>query len=232
MRDTRQPAIASDRSGKFLDAVLIGLPDALTSLWCLWVWIDPLALGADAVKCVVLMMLLEFILLNATGFFSALQFMIELGRRARITMLLALCAIYLALVAGFAIQFHAVWPYVAFGWLAAGKLAWIARNRRRGFNEQMWIMGAWAVSVVAYLGAIGIGVSENLPRFGITPAVVAMLRLPVHGEWADTPHKAVASAVFYFAAVAIFKWLYVAIRTNQPSRAGRADCDSIAIGDA
>jgi hypothetical protein len=31
----------------------------------------------------------------------------------------------------------------------------------------------------------------------------------------------VASAVIYFAAVAIFKWLYVAVRKIQPDRAKR-----------
>ena len=56
---------------------------------------------------------------------------------------------------------------------------------------------------------------------GIVPAIVPSLHLPSGGEWLDTPHKAVASAVFYFAAVAIFKWLYVAIRKNQPDRTQR-----------
>ncbi|MEO7478788.1 MAG: hypothetical protein ABIT64_06120 [Lysobacteraceae bacterium] len=230
MHDTQQ-SVSEVGTGKFLDAALIGLPDAFTSLWCLWVWVNPLALGPEAVKCVVLMMLLEFILLNATGFFSALPFMIKFGRHVRNAMLLGLCAIYLVLIAGFASQFQTVWPYFAFGWLAASKLAWITRNRRRGFNEQMWVMGAWAISMVAFLGAIGISVSESLPQFGITPDVVAMLHLPVHGEWADMPHKAVASAVFYFAAMAIFKWLYIVIRTNQPSRGDRAQGDAFAIED-
>ncbi len=172
-------------------------------------------------RCVVLMMLLEFILLNATGFFTALQFMAELGRRTRLAMFVGLCAIYLLFVAGFASQFHEVWPYFTFAWLALGKLAWIVRNRRCGMNEQMWLMGTWAVSVVAYLGAVGFGVTQNLPRLGITAAIVPLLHLPSGGEWVDTPHKAVASAVIYFAAVAIFKWLYVAVRKIQPDRAKR-----------
>lgn len=230
MHDTQQSETGIG-TGKFLDAALIGLPDALTSLWCLWVWIIPLALGVETVKCVVMMMLLEFILLNATGFFSALPFMLKFGRRTRNAMLLGLCAVYLVLIAGFAAQFQAIWPYFAFGWLAASKLAWITRNRRRGFNEQMWVMGAWAISMVAFLGAIGISVSESLPQLGITPAVVAMLHLPVHGDWVDTPQRAVASAVFYFAAMAVFKWLYIVIRSNQPSRAHRAYRDASAIED-
>ena len=226
----RSPAVPS-RSNRALDAVLIGLPDAITSVCCLWVWIHPFALGTDAVKCVVLMMLMEFILLNATGFFTAIPFMIDLGRTTRFAMLLGLCLVYLTLIAGFAIPFHAVWPYFTFGWLAAAKLAWIARNRRVTSGEQMWLTGTWAVSVVAYLGAVGIGVTQDLPHLGIVPAIVPSLHLPSGGgEWMDTPHKAVASAVFYFAAVAIFKWLYVAFRKNQPVRGQDTDVDSDSAG--
>lgn len=204
------------RLGGLLDATLIGLPDAVTSSWCLWVWINPLALGADAVKGVVLMMLLEFILLNATGFFTAIPFLIGMGRRTRIVILLGLCGVYLLLVTAFARPFHAIWPFVAFGWLALGKLVWIVRNRRVSGGEQRRLMGAWAFSVTAYLGAVGAGVTLALPRLGITANIVPSLHMPGGGAWVDTPHEAVASAVLYFAALALFKWFYVAIRKANP----------------
>ena len=185
-----------------------------------------MALGSEAVKCVVLMMLMEFILLNATGFFTAIPFMIDLGRGIRSAMLLGLCGLYLALIAAFATQFHAIWPYFTFGWLAATKLGWIARNRRVSSDEQMWLIGTWAISVVAYLGAVGVGMTQTLPRLGITAAIVPSLHLSGGGEWVDAPHKAVASAVFYFAAVAVFKWLYVAIRKAQPALSAAARATS------
>jgi len=198
------------------DVLLAGAPDAVTSCWCLFVWMYPLACGNDAVKGVVLMMLMEFILLNATGFFTAIPFMIDLGRSTRIAMLLGLCLVYLLLIAGFALPFHAVWPFFAFGWLAFGKLVWILRNRRVNDNDQMWLMGGWAFSVAAYLGAVGAGVTLNLPALGIVPAIVPSLHMPGGGEWMDTPHKAVAAGVFYFAALALFKWLHAALRRANP----------------
>jgi len=215
---------------RLLDAALIGLPDAVTSAWCLWVWLHPLAFDASAVRCVVLMMLMEFLLLNATGFFTAIPFMVELPRSVRATMIVGLAVIYFALVWAFASPFHAFWPYLAFGWLAAGKLAWIVRNRRVTGSEHTWLTGTWAVSVVAYLGAVGIGELHSLPTFGIVPSILPSLHLP-GGEgwvsqpgnagWLAAPHKAVAAAVFYFGAVGIFKWLYVMIRKNQPGRSRR-----------
>jgi hypothetical protein len=203
---------------RLLDAMLIGFPDAVTSLWCLWVWIDPMALGSEAVKCVVLMMQMEFILLNATGLFTAIPFMFAFGRSVRNAMLFGLCGLYLALVGWFGMKLEVVWPFFAFGWLALAKLAWIVRNRRVCYSEQTWLKGTWAVSLVVYLGVVGISVTQSLPRLGIVPAIVPSLHLSGGSAWYDTPHEAVASAVFYFAAMAIFKWLYVAIRKSQPSR--------------
>ena len=86
-------APAGRGSAALVDAACIGLPDAITALWCLWAWIHPLAFGPETVKCVVLMMLMEFILLNATGFFTVIPFMLDLGRSVRLGMLAMLCAI-------------------------------------------------------------------------------------------------------------------------------------------
>lgn len=217
MQDIPMPSSTSSRGGRSLDTLLAGVPDAITSCWCLLVWIDPLRVGADTVKGVVLMMLMEFILLNATGFFTAIPFMVALGRRIRLAMLLGLCAVYLVLIAAFATPFHALWPYAAFGWLALAKVIWILRNRRVNGNDQMWLMGGWAYSVAAYLAAVGAGVTLRLPVLGIVPAIVPSLHMPGGGEWMDNPHKAVASGVFYFAALAMFKWFHAALRKANPN---------------
>jgi hypothetical protein len=224
MRDDGRPV--PGLGTRLLDAALIGLPDAVTSAWCLWVWIHPMAFGAETVKCVVMMMLMEFLLLNATGFFTAIPFMIDLNRGMRAVLLFVLCAVFFVMIGAFASQFHAIWPYFAFGWLAAGKLAWVVRNRRVTSNEQTWLTGSWAISLVAYLGSAGISVTQRLPTLGIVPAIVPSLQLSGPGDWFASPHKAVASAVFYFAAVAIFKWMYVAIRKNQPGRSRRGGEDA------
>jgi hypothetical protein len=221
MIEDRRTPVDADRSGRLLDTLLIGLPDAVTAGWCLFVWIHPLALGADTVKSVVLMILMEFILLNATGFFTAIPFMLDLSRGVRSAMLLGLCAIYTALILAFALPFHALWPFFAFGWLAVSKLAWVIRNRRVSGDEQLWLMGAWAFSVVAYLGAVGAGVMLAVPQFGITADVLPSLNLPHGGEWVDTPHKAVASATIYFAALALFKWMCAILRKFYPDRRRR-----------
>lgn len=221
MPEDRRTPVDTSRSGRLLDTLLIGLPDAVTAAWCLFVWIHPLTMGTDTVKSVVLMLLMEFILINATGFFTAIPFMLDLSRGARSAMLLGLCAIYAVLIFGFTSQFHAVWPFFAFAWLALGKLSWVIRNRRVSGDEQMWLMGAWAFSVVAYLGAVGAGVLLQVPELGISANILPALDLPHGGEWLDTPHKAVASATIYFAAMALFKWMCAVLRKFYPDRRRR-----------
>ncbi len=218
MHATGMSPATPSRAGRLLDALLIGLPDAVTSGFCLWVWISPFAFVADAVKTVLLMLVMEFILLNATGLFSAIPFVIAMGRRTRRTLLFVLAAIYLLLAAMFAQPLDAVWPFVAFGWLALVKLVWIARNRRVSGDEQMWLKGTWAFSLAAYLGAIGAGVALAWPPLGITADIIPSLHLPGDGAWVHAPQEAVAAAVLYFAALALFKWLYVAIRKASPDR--------------
>jgi hypothetical protein len=226
MDDDRTASAPDAPTGRVLDTLLIGLPDVVTTAWCLWVWIHPLALGADTVKSVVLMILMEFILINATGFFTAIPFMLDLSRSLRTAMLLALSAIYLLLILAFAMPFHAIWPFFAFGWLATGKIAWVVRNRRVTGDEQLWLIGAWAFSVLAYLGAVGIGARMPLPKLGITDDLLPSLNLPHGGEWLDTPHKAVATAVIYFATMAVLKWTCAMLRKHQPSRRPRAELAS------
>lgn len=209
------PALPAPRRGGWADALGIGLPDAITSLGCLWVWLHPLAFGPEAVKCVVLMLAMEFFLIHASGLFMCIPFMIRIARNVRIVMLLGLCMLYVALIASFASSFHATWPYLAFAWMVAAKIGWIVRNRRVTPDEQVWIVGNWAVSVLAYLGAVGIGAVLAMPHLGITPDLVPSLHLPGRGEWVEQPHRAVASAVIYFAALATFKWTYLAMRRRR-----------------
>ncbi|MBS0213361.1 MAG: hypothetical protein JSR26_09325 [Proteobacteria bacterium] len=228
MPDPASTTATPRHNGALVDALCIGLPDAAMCLWCLFVWMHPLALGPETVKCVILMLLLEFILLNANGLFTALRFMLPRRRGARWMLFVSLCTLYLALAVGFALQFHPPWPFAVFGWMVANKLAWVIRNRRVTANEQVWLMGYWAVAVAAYLGAAGIGIALDVPQWGITAAIVPRLHLASSGEWFDQPHRAVAAAVFYFAAIAVFKWSYIAFRRLRQGRCAEA---AMAPGD-
>ncbi len=188
--------------------LLGALPDAITGGVCLIVWASPLALGQGAVKTVVLMMLMEFLLVHGTGFFTAIAFMDDVSRNKRMVMMIGLLAFYAMFVGAFAWMFHAWWPVWVFAWLVIAKGVWIFSapiERGREMNRQMI---TWAFSVTAYLAAVFGGVFLPLPELGITANIVPVLGLPNGGgEWLERPHTAVAGMAFYYLAIAAFKFL-------------------------
>lgn len=188
--------------GRLLGAV----PDAITGIACLVVWISPLAFGQGAVKTVVLMMLMEFLLVHGTGFFTVVALAEGMSRGKRLLAMLGLLCFYALFVGAFAATFKAWWPVWVFLWLAASKAIWIFAAPRDRAAETTRQMGAWAFSVVVYLAAVFGGLILPLPRLGITEALVPTLGLPGSGEWIERPHTAVAGMAFYYLAMAAFKW--------------------------
>ena len=189
-----------------LGRLLGALPDAVTGIACLIVWISPLAFGQGAVKTVVLMMLIEFLLVHGTGFFTAVALIDGISRNKRLLGMLGLLCFYALFVGVFAAAFKAWWPVWVFLWLAIGKAVWIFAAPRDRDAEMSRQMAAWAFSVVAYLAAVFGGLMLPLPRLGITQELLPALGLPGSGEWIEKPHTAVAGMAFYYFAMAAFKW--------------------------
>lgn len=185
--------------------LLSAMPDALTAAGCMVVWIAPFVLGADAVKTVLLMMLMEFILMHATGFFTAIAAPADAPKAGRIAKLCGLAMIYLLFVVAWAWVFRAWWPLGVFAWMLVGKVGWIYADPRGRADEVARQMMAWGFSLVAYIGAVFAGLMLPLPTLGLDAVTVASLHLPASGAWIDHPHVAVGSAVLYYTALAVFK---------------------------
>lgn len=186
--------------------LLSALPDAATACGCAVAWVSPFTFGPDAVRTVLLMMLVEFILLHATGFFAgALEASGSGGRH--VLVVLALSSAYLVFVGAFALIFHSWWPLVAYGWLVVGKIAWSLAGPRGsdGETERQRQMGAWAFSLVAYLGAVFAALLLPLPELGLDAATLPRLHLPGSGAWVEHPVMVVGAAVIYYASLAGFK---------------------------
>ena len=182
------------------------LPDLLTAIACMVVWISPMTFGQDAVKTVVLMMLMEFLLVHGTGFFTGVAFMDNLSRMKRLGLMAGLLVFYAMFIAAFAFSFKAWWPVWVFAWLAISKGLWIfiaPRDRAAEMDRQM---KAWAFSTAAYLAAVFVTVMLPIPELGITASIQPELGLSGGGEWIEHPHIAVAGMAFYYFAIAGFKW--------------------------
>ena len=187
------------------------LPDLLTGIGCVIVWISPFAFGQDAVKTVVLMMLMEFLIVHGTGFFTGIVFTDDVPPRKRLLSMAGMLCFYGIFVAAFAYSFQAWWPVWMFAWLVIGKAVWIFINPRDRAAEKERQMKAWVFSTIAYLAVVFMGLMLPLPELGITSALQPQLGLSGSGEWIEHPHIAVAGMAFYYFAMGWYKW-----RTSGP----------------
>ncbi|MBP6797420.1 MAG: hypothetical protein KA124_04940, partial [Luteimonas sp.] len=72
--------------------------DLVSGLACLVVWIAPRAFGPDAVKTIIAMMVMEFVLVHGAGFFATIPAMAGDRRWQRAAATLGLAAFYLLFV--------------------------------------------------------------------------------------------------------------------------------------
>ena len=191
---------------RLLGRVFSTLPDLLTAIACMVVWISPMTFGQDAVKTVVLMMLMEFLVVHGTGIFTGIAFVDDMARGKRLAFMAGVLALYALFIAAFVRSFDAWWPLWVFVWLVGSKAVWIfvgPRDREAEMDRQM---KAWAFSTGAYLAAVFLTLMLPVPELGITASIQPELGLSGGGEWIDHPHIAVAGMAFYYFAIAAFKW--------------------------
>ena len=112
-------------------ALLAALPDGLTAAAFAAIWLSPFVFGEAGVRTAMLVMLLEFFLIHATGFFTAFVMAPGLARGKRVAAILGLSLFYLLMIGALASSFGEWWPLLAFGWLVAAKLAWVYDEPQR-----------------------------------------------------------------------------------------------------
>ncbi|MCX7032515.1 MAG: hypothetical protein NT046_00865 [Arenimonas sp.] len=184
------------------------LPDGITAAGFALVWLFPFALDELSVKTALLVMLLEFFLIHATGFFTAIGGSPKVSRAWRMLALAGLTLFYLAMVGAFALSFGEWWPVLAFLWLAVGKAAWAWSTRPGDGDDAMALpMVAWAGSVVAYLFGAFLTALVPVPRLGMTEEVQPGFGLDGGGLWIDEPHRVVAFGLVYFGLLCAAKLL-------------------------
>ncbi|MEO8160105.1 MAG: hypothetical protein ABI588_01695 [Arenimonas sp.] len=181
-------------------------PDALTSLAYAWTWLRPLDYRQDAVKTLMLVMLLEFLVVHSGAFIGTIVLSDAESKKYKTLAILGFGAFYMLFAGAFSLAFQAWWPAWTFLWLLASRFAMVWLLPLPRSDEAARQMRLWALSVAAYLGAVFVGVLLPLPKLGITPEIVPTLGLSGSGLWVEFPHTVMASGMLYFAAVAWSKW--------------------------
>lgn len=188
------------------ERVLAVLPDCVSAAAFTCLWMFPLAFGGSGVRNAMLVMLVEFILVHATGFLGVAVLAENASRLRKVGMLTGFAMLYLVFIAAFAMAFDAWWPLLAFGWLLLGKLGIVFGARDAASRAAQDAPQAWAMSALAYIVAVFATLFLPVPRLGLGEGVLAQLQLPGSGAWVEQPHRVIAAGALYFGMMAWVKW--------------------------
>ena len=185
--------------------ILGGAPDFVTAALCWLAWQNPLALGAEWVKKMAVVFLMEFFVIHSGGFMATFGNM-PLTRLGRIGAQSGFVAFYFLFIWAFAMSLHASWLYFAFGWLFFSKIlvSWSAtRGAKLAIREQLI---DWPFAVAAYLLSMGTGFTtfEATPG-GVTEQVFLDSGLKDAGLFEDHPWVALAGGSIYFTAMGLWR---------------------------
>ncbi|HEX7880233.1 MAG TPA: hypothetical protein VF720_12535, partial [Candidatus Eisenbacteria bacterium] len=186
------------RPPAWLRGTLSALPDFALALFILSVWQDPLAHGDRMVGNLLLLMLLEFIIVHASGFMASIIHGPS-DRLRKVGQLFLLGLLESVFVGGFSLSFGAWWPLASFWGLTVNRMLGVLLNPPSDQDNRIILGSQWAMSVVFYLGGVFLTLLGPVPRLGLTPDVMPRLGLTGGGIWIDQPWRVLAFGVTYFA---------------------------------
>jgi hypothetical protein len=189
-----------------LPRLFAAAPDTITAGIFLTAWIAPTLPGPEAVKNLMLTMLIEFIVVHSSVFYAGISAVENIARVKRMLMLLGFALFYMMFVVAFALAFDSTWPIFAFAWLLLSRFAHLWTHPTQGAEETGRMMLTWAASCATYvLGALATVVLP-LPTLGVTPEFIAAMHLSGSGEWIERPQTVLAFGFLYFAVQAWVKY--------------------------
>jgi hypothetical protein len=179
-------------------AVVNALPDFAFAAVFLVTWFAPGALGAGTVERLLLVMMLEFVIIHSAAFMGTLA--LRPADRGRKSLSMVALGFFYSIFAGaMSLAFRTWWPLAAF-WVQTGnRLLGVLSGRPPAGTERAQVMSSWVVSVVLYLGCVGVTSVLPIPPLGLTAPVIDALHLPGSGVWVDEPYRVIAFGFLYFA---------------------------------
>jgi len=184
------------------------LPDAAAAAVFLWTWMRPLAWKRELVGVLVVVLLIEFVAIQAGPFIGKIVYGERMGlslrERRRGTLVLA--TVYLAFAGLAAASFNAWFPFFLFLWLVGAKVFAAVLGRRTDATGRQREMGFWVLSNILFFAVIFAAMWLPLPMLGVTQDG-AFYGLRGQYEWANHPQEAVAAGFAYYAIMALVRFL-------------------------
>jgi len=188
--------------------IALSLPDAAAAALYLWCWIAPRAWRPNLVALLVLVLLIEFVVIQAGPFIGTVVYGEKMGLdpAQRLRTAAVLGATYLGFAGLAAVSFDAWFPFLIFVWLFSVKVLAAVFGRDRAATGRDREMTVWILSVSYYFGAIFFTMFVPVPLLGITQDG-EFYGLRGQYEWANFPYKAIAAGFLYFSALTITRVL-------------------------
>lgn len=200
---------------KIVGRLVSALPECLSASVFVYAWRHPLDWDPLLVQTLMIVLLVEFFLIHATGFLGFLALDKDKHKQGsslqRYGIAGGLVLFYFLIIWGISAMFDVWWPFIAFAWLLVGKLQLLFIDDRDRNRALMQLGFFWSASVVSFLAAFFIAIIAELPEYGLTADVAAELGFGVNGsdDMVSTPHKVIGAGAIYFSAMAFFKLLGV-----------------------
>lgn len=207
--------------GELCVRVLTGsVPDLFLAAGFFITWHRPYTFGEFAVKHFMALMLLEFLVVHATGFLGALTSR-DTPFYERILIYSVLMVFYGLMSFGMLVGMGSYWPALGFTLMLLGKAPNVFRPQH-GDDAMMGIMSNWAAMVCLYLFGVFATAVYELPPYGVTPEVIAAQNFETGGEWPEKPYTVMAFGAIYFTGLALLNVVtqYVTYRMSQNYREG------------
>lgn len=182
-------------------------------------WLQPYAFDEFMVHKLTFMMLIQFLVVHATGFFSAISSQAH-SALFRLSMAAGLLAIYSLFAWGFSALYGGPWPFYAFMLVVLPRLPEILFNPPND-RDQSWAIGAWAGMVLLYLSGAFATLLFFVPPLGVTEEVIAHQDFGIGGAWPEEPYRVLAFGAYYFAGQAfLFLFIELLARRSAHRKAG------------
>ena len=184
------------------------VPDAAAAAVFLWTWWRPLAWKRELVGVLVLVLLIEFVVIQAGPFLGKIVYgdLLGLSQAERRRKALVLGAVYL-LFAGLAAGAFDTWfPALLFAWLFGAKVFASVLGRRPDATGRQREMGFWVLSNIVFFAVVFAAMWLPLPHLGVTEDG-AFYGLRGMYEWANRPYEATAAGFAYYAVMALTRLL-------------------------
>lgn len=179
--------------------------DAVTAAMFLTGWFAPLAIDG-LVSNLAVIMIVEFLLIHASGCYSLFILTGERSRRQTVTVLTAMSVFFLLFIVVWCLMFGQWWPLSVFCWLIVGKLQLFRTGQGERKDLLFNRMVVWGATGMLYILVIFLGLLLPVPEFGITAEVVPLLDMKADGDWMERPQTVVASGAVYFSMMAWAKF--------------------------